>query len=472
MRAVSMGADRAAYRRLLRFASGILTAVICATLAASAGIAAEKRPADDIWTRETLTGDWGGPRSRLEDKGVTFSFEYISELLANLHGGIKRGEAGLGRFIPQMDVDLDKVAGWGGASFRLSGVITHGPAFSPTFVGNLLVVSNIELPRPVARVYEAWYQQTAFNERFSVRAGLLLADTEFGTSDTASAFMQSTLGWMGWLANDLPFGGPAYPLSTPGARVKVKPADDVYLQAAVFSGDPTGGDGSNQGGPFPQGTVASFRGGAFLMAEAGFTPNQKEGAVGLPGAYKLGAWYHTSSRFGDQRFDNTGLSLADPMSTGIPLDHTGNWGIYAVADQMFFRVPGTEDQGLSAFVRIGAATPNDRNLVSFYIDGGLVYKGLIPGRPDDKVGIAAAHARIGRNARNLDRDTAFFSGEFYPVRSNETVVELTYQAKLAPWWTLQPDLQYVIRPSGGVLNDDGSLRRNAWVASLRSVVNF
>ena len=52
------------------------------------------------------------------------------------------------------------------------------------------------------------------------------------------------------------------------------------------------------------------------------------------------------------------------------------------------------------------------------------------------------------------------------------MVELTYQAKLTPWWMLQPDLQYVIRPSGGVLNDDGSIRPNAWVVGLRSVLNF
>ena len=30
--------------------------------------------------------------------------------------------------------------------------------------------------------------------------------------------------------------------------------------------------------------------------------------------------------------------------------------------------------------------PNDRNLINFYSDGGLLYKGLIPRRPDDKIG--------------------------------------------------------------------------------------
>jgi porin len=214
----------------------------------------------------------------------------------------------------------------------------------------------------------------------------------------------------------------------------------VQFQAAVFSGDPSGGNGSNLPAPLPTGTVFSFSGGAFLIAEASYLPNQGKDARGLPGAYRIGAWYHTSSRFFDQRFDNIGLSLANPQSTGIPLKHTGDGGVYGVIDQMLYRVPGTDDQGLSGFVRAGGV-PNDRNLISFYADGGLLYKGLVPGRPDDKVGIAAAHARVGNNARGLDADIGLFGHFFYPVRTGETMIEMMYQAQLAPWWMLQPDLQ-------------------------------
>jgi porin len=215
----------------------------------------------------------------------------------------------------------------------------------------------------------------------------------------------------------------------------------------------------------------SFRGGAFVIAEVSYLPNQSKDAKGLPGAYRIGAWYHSSSRFGDQRFDNTGRSLADPLSTGIPLDHTGDSGIYGVVDQMLYRIPGTDDQGLSGFVRAGGA-PNDRNLINFYADGGLIYKGLIPRRPADKIGIAAAYARVGDNARGLDSDIGIFGNFFYPVRSGETMVELIYQAQLAPWWMLQPEMQYIIRPGGGVLNSDASVRPNAWVIAIRSALSY
>jgi porin len=418
----------------------------------------------------TLTGDWGGLRPYLERKGVVFNLNYTNDFLSNVRGGIGPGSVLIGVFQPQLDIDLQKLLGWQGGHFHTHGLVTHGPFFSQTYLGNILAVSNLEAG-PVARLYSLWYEQSAFNDRLSVRFGLMSADSQFLQSKTAANFINNGISWPTFLAANLPAGGPAYPLPDPGIRVRIKPTDDLAFQAAVFSGDPSGGDGSNQSQPLPTGTMFSFRGGTFVIAEASYLPNQGKEAKGLPGAYRIGGWWHTSPRFGDQRFDNTGQSLASPTSTGIPLNHTGDQGFYGVIDQMLYRVPGTEDQGLSAFFRAGGV-PNDRNLISFYADGGLLYKGLVPRRPDDKVGIAAAYARVGNNARGLDQDIGFFGNFLCPVRSGETAIEMMYQAQLAPWWMLQPELQYIIRPGGGVLNPDGSFRPNAWVIAVRSSLNF
>jgi len=418
----------------------------------------------------TLTGDWGGLRSYLDRKGVTITLNYTNDFLANVSGGIKPGTVAIGIFQPQLDIDLQKLIGWEGGKFHTHGLITHGPLFSPTYLGNILAVSNLEAG-PVARLYSFWYEQNAFADKLSIRVGLMSADSQFLQSQTAANFINNAISWPAFLAANLPAEGPAYPLPAPGVRVRIKPVDEWQFQAAVFSGDPSGGNGSNQPTQLPTGTVASFRGGAFFIAEASYLPNQGKDAKGLPGAYRVGAWYHTSPRFGDQRFDNTGRSLADPQSTGIPLDHTGDSGVYGVIDQMLYRVPGSDDKGLSAFIRAGGV-PNDRNLINFYADGGFVYKGLIARRPNDKVGIAAAYARVGDNARGLDADTGLFGSFLYPVRSGETMVEMMYQAQMAPWWMLQPEVQYIIRPGGGVLNSDGSLRPNAWVIAVRSALSF
>jgi porin len=419
--------------------------------------------------RTYATGDWGGVRSYLEDNGVTITLSYVNDFLANVGGGIRPGQIDLGAFQPQIDIDLQKLAGWEGGHVHVHWLVTHGPFFSETYLGNILAVSNLEAG-PVARLYALWYEQNATDDKWSVRTGLMLADSQFAQSKTAANFINNGISWPTFLAGNLPASGPAYPLPAPGVRVRVKPSDSLSFQAGVYSGDPTGGAGSNLPEPIPTGTVFSFRGGTFVIGEASYLPNQGKDGWGLPGAYRIGAWYHTSSAFADQRYDTLGLSLANPASTGIPLNHTGDSGIYGVIDQMLYRVPGTDDQGVSAFVRAGGA-PNDRNLINFYGDAGVLYKGL-PGRPDDKVGIATAYARVGENARELDADTATYGGSYFPIRGGETMIELMYQAQLAKWWTLQPDLQYIIRPGGGVLNPDGALRPNAWVVGLRTSLNF
>ena len=115
-------------------------------------------------------------------------------------------------------------------------------------------------------------------------------------------------------------------------------------------------------------------------------------------------------------------------------------------DQMLWRSLNGE-RALSGFVRATAA-PNDRNPVSGYVDAGLTYEGLIPSRPDNTAGIAIAYGRISPQAAAYDRDTIAATGTPMPIRDYETAIELTYQMELAPNWSLQPDLQYIVHPGG------------------------
>jgi hypothetical protein len=54
---------------------------------------------------------------------------------------------------------------------------------------------------------------------------------------------------------------------------------------------------------------------------------------------------------------------------------------------------------------------------------GPAVEGLIPRRPHDKIGVAAAYARVGDNARGFDSDIGSFGNFFYPVRRVETMVD-------------------------------------------------
>src|SRR6202008_4022235 len=176
------------------------------------------------------------------------TFTYTNDCLANASGGIKTGAAVIGIFQPQVDLDLQKLLGWEGDKIHIHGLVTHGPFFSSTYLGNILAVSNLEAG-PVARLYALWYAHNAPGDLWSLRAGPMLAASQFRQSDPASNFINTGISWPPFLAANLPASGPAYPLPAPGIRVRVKPRDDMQFQAAVFSGDPSGGAGSNQPGP-------------------------------------------------------------------------------------------------------------------------------------------------------------------------------------------------------------------------------
>ncbi|HEX2113825.1 MAG TPA: carbohydrate porin, partial [Alphaproteobacteria bacterium] len=153
-----------------------------------------------------------------------------------------------------------------------------------------------------------------------------------------------------------------------------------------------------------------------------------------------------------------------------PLNHRNNWGVYGVIDQMILRAGA---RSVSVFAR-GGMVPSDRNLVSWYVDGGVGFKGFVPGRPDDILTLGVAHSKISRRAAALDYDTLFLNGPPYPIRSGETVFEASYIAQLAPWWSLQPDLQYIVRPGGNVPHplDPARIVKDAVVVGVRTTLTF
>src|ERR1700712_2871932 len=58
------------------------------------------------------------PREALADAGYQFSMTYIGEGLANVSGGVRTGAIYTGRLDLGTTIDLEKVAGWTGATFH------------------------------------------------------------------------------------------------------------------------------------------------------------------------------------------------------------------------------------------------------------------------------------------------------------------------------------------------------------------
>jgi porin len=453
--------------------------------------ATEVTSLSDLWPQ---IRDLGGLRSDLASRGIQLAFTYYGEALGNPSGGVRQGLIYEGRLGTIVDADLDKLLGWSGATFHASIHQIQRQGLSAGYVQNLMTVSGIEAPA-TTRLFNLWLEQ-AFSDKTSLRVGQFSAAQEFFVSQNANLFVNSSFGWPVITAQNLPSGGPAYPEATPGVRLKFTPNDQLTLLAAIFNGDPAGPGSGNPVARDPYGLAFRLSDPPLLIAEIDYAYNQasSEGSLhqegvetskrkssnnsshplGLPGSIRLGAWYH-AGEFADQRFDSQGLSLFDPRSAGQPLEHHGNFGVYAVIDQMLWRVPGSSDQGLSAFIR-ASASPSDRNPVDLYADTGLTYKGLILGRPSDLAGIGFAIGRISPQAAAADQAKVIFTGDLMPIRDYEAIVELTYQAKITKDWSVQPDIQFILHPGGNGSNPSDpkgdSPIPNALVIGVRTMIKF
>ena len=153
--------------------------------------------------------DPGGLRSKLERAGLQLTFTYYGDAFGNPSGGVTQGLGYDGRFGTIIDADLEKLAGWSGASFHASIHQIHGTQFSAGNLQNLAVVSGIEAPLST-RLFNLWIEQKIGNE-INVRLGQFSAAQEFLVSQNASLFVNSTFGWPVLPAQDLPSGGPRIP---------------------------------------------------------------------------------------------------------------------------------------------------------------------------------------------------------------------------------------------------------------------
>ena len=369
-------------------------------------------------------GTLGGLRPLLGKEGIKISGIYTGEIFGNVSGGLRTGAVADGLLELDLDVDLKTALGLPGGSLHLGGFDIHGPSLTRNYTGDLSTVSSIDAYDTI-RFAEYWYQQTLWDERFSLKLGQFFTENEFYYSDYGNLFICGTFGAFTFLANNFPFA-PNYPMSAPGARVLLRVVPDVFdLRGAIYSGSTLSESENNRSFPHIAG-----RDGVFTVSEAVYLLNHRKDARGLPGTYKFGAFFHS-------RYD--GELNANPRS----IDRS-EYGLYLVGDQTLWRKEVDSDNkskgpAFGVFARLGYA-PEDVSFVSRYAEGGFNFNGLFPGRADDIFGVGVTHSNISDVASRL---SARAGGPRYDA---ETVIETTYSVSVEPWLKLQPDFQYIIEP--------------------------
>jgi porin len=402
-----------------------------------------------IWHQDQLTGDWGGFRDEMLNHGVAISPTWIGEVFGNPSGGVSRGVISDGLFNVALDLNLDRMSDatvFNDTLIHANAMYIYGAGLSNSFVGDFSNTSNIAAYNTV-RLQELWLQKSFWEKRINIKVGNMAVDTEFFQSASASLFINGTFGAFTFIGNNVP-NAPVYPLASPGVRIQFLPTSKFYVMAGVYgqdlNSDPT--VNNKNGIRF----ALNNNSGMLVMSEAGYLLNQSPNDRGLQGTYRVGSFVHTDNgtTFDSQAQSANGTGDLQSAGTG--------YGIYGVVDQQIYT---HGEKAVSLFVRSGGA-PSNTNFVDYYVDGGFNFTGFIPGRFNDVAGIAVARSHVSNDFSNSQIDQG------NPGSTAETVLEATYKCQVAPWWSIQPDFQYIVNPSGV----DGS--HNAVVVGLRTSVAF
>lgn len=385
-----------------------------------------------------LTGDWGGARQALENRGITFDLFETFDFYGNVSGGDHRALEYFARTRLTLDIDLQKLVGWRGAEFFITAVTQQGENFAKTKINIYTNPSGIE-GKQTTRLAEVWLQQKFFDDKVALKVGKIDGVGEFGGQELASTFMNDELNYV--TNQTFTAGMPFDPAGKPGAVLLVKPFDGAilsggYAKVGIFAGN-------DNNAYFLDDTGASFaiRDPAILAAEIGWrTPEKSEL---LPGVYKVGMYYN----FGDTpRFNNT---TAD-----------SNYFIYGNASQTLHYLDAEKTRHIDAGFTVSGA-PGDRNRNHIEVTAIVRAIGLWAARPKDEMG---AGFIISNFSHDFSLQSQLNGGP--DLGGSEKTLELSYKAQVNRWFFLQPNVQFVFDPIGD------SNRRTVVLLGMRTVVLF
>lgn len=353
----------------------------------------------------------------------TAGFTYKADVMGIDAGRGKHDVAYLDDAELTLSADFDKAIGWRGGTAFVDVLNNFGGRPNET-ANTLQGVDNIEVGAPALLLYQAWVQQTFAGDRLSVLAGRYDINSEFYHNDAAGQLINPVFGIGSELSSTGPNGPSTFPRTEMAVRARYAGKRD-YVQVAMVRA--------------PRGTVDPIGKRTLLfIAEVGH-----QGSTAL----SIGAWTYSSRQ-----------PEIVPPGVSVNGREAASRGAYVLAEQ---DVAGAPDGAgyWRAFLRAGVA---DGHTTPFGggMQVGLSGRRILPSRPESMVSIGYGMASLSDRYRRANPADA------PPLTASENALELTYSDRLLPFLTLQPDVQYVFRPSGLRDADD------VLVLGLRAIINW
>ncbi len=369
----------------------------------------------------TLTGDWGGTRNAAAAGGITLEGALKFDIMRNRGGALGNDGRNTSSHLELTGgFDFDKLWGWRGGSGMLQVLNNTGGDINLLRTGSANGVTNIAVPVPTTRLFQAWLQQALFDDALTVRVGLYPIDSEFFGVESAAVFLGPQYGTPADLAQTAApsiFNNSAF-----GIRARWEFGKTFYAMGAVLDGVPN--DPAR-----PKATAIRFApgDGAFNIGEIGWTPHGDDDKFVGHAKFALGLWGYSTR-------------LADQLDGVTPRRRQGG---YVLAEHTLVRLGEGDDRFLSGFARY-TFTDGDTTQLKNTLNLGLHLKGPHESRPDDVIGMA--WTRAANSAKWRDRQALTPTA----TTSGEDVLEIIYRYQATPWFAVQPTWQRHRNPGGVV----------------------
>ena len=389
----------------------------------------------------------------MENRGISFSAHFVTESAMNPIGGFRQ----TARYTQQIDVgvdlDLGRLAGDPGGKIQILLLDRAGRSLSADAIGNQFAVQELYGAGQNFRLVELTYEQSLFAEKISFHLGWAPAGNYFASLPVFCDFQDGFI-----CAHATPTttnsGAHNYPVGQWGGHMKLEPTREFYVQTGIFQVNLNEGN-SDRGFDLSLGST-----GVFVPFEFGWLPGRDTGT--FPGIYRIGAYYNSSDT-PDVLQDIHGLSAG--FSAAPFAMHNGRRGAYGMADQVIKR----DRLDPQRFLRIGAiAGVGDRATSTFryFAAVGGVHQGTFSHRDNDFVSVMFAYARTNPRLTQYEEDRNTMAPGSVGIQTHESIAELDYNVQIAPWLSIRPNLQYIVRPAG-----TGKIP-NAFVIGLYTGVRF
>ena len=151
-----------------------------------------------------------------------------------------------------------------------------------------------------------------------------------------------------------------------------------------------------------------------------------DGNLGLAGDYILGGYYS---------------NFIFPELNGSSIQHNA-YGFFAMGQQMLWRSPVDPSTNFSVWGGLTVSPQQDISLLPIMGFAGTIWQGFVPGRDRDQLLLTYLVSGFSRDYA----DSVVARGGRRPTA--EHVLEASYAIYITNNYTIQPDIQYVIRPNG------------------------